>query len=152
MESSSGRGEHQVSGQSLLASVPLPVMGVAVSGVLLAGTLAFLPWHQVDLGLVSASSTGLGAPDSVLGILAFLLALGVAGVVVATRVASWRPPALPVELPVLVVGGSVLSVALLVLKLVLHTQFLGIGCWLSLAFGIALVVTSVRASRPVVEP
>ncbi len=145
-------GGQRTAGSNLLRSMPPAVVGVVVSGVLLAGTLAFLPWHQVDLGVVSASSTGLGAPDGVLGVLALLLALAVPGTVVATRVGGWRPPALPIELPVLLVGGSAASMALLVLKLLLHTEFLGAGSWLSLVFGGALVATSVRASRPVTEP
>lgn len=133
----------------VMKKIPLADRGVAASAVLLAGTLAFLPWHYVNLGFVSVSSTGLGSPDWFLGFLAFLVALGIAGAVVLPRVTSWKLPTLPLELPRLTVVASMVVMALLVLKLVIHAQFLGFGCWLALFLGAALVAASIASARSV---
>ncbi len=114
------------------------------AGILLIIDLLFLPWHDIniDLGIVSASATrtAIESPDAFWGVLALLLTIAVVAVA-AIRV--FKPettlPDLPVTWDQALFFATIAVAVLLLLKLVVNTDYLGFGAWLGiiLAAGLA---------------
>ncbi|MFN2506286.1 MAG: hypothetical protein ABR540_19075 [Acidimicrobiales bacterium] len=121
---------------------------VLVTGLLLALDLLFLPWHHfdVDLGRFGVSTegvdldrSGVQSPQRLLGMLALVLALALVVYVVPEVVGRGRESSRAAnarEWFPLFAGPAVL--ALLLLKLVLEPDFLGIGAWVGVLLGAGL--------------
>jgi hypothetical protein len=108
---------------------------LAGTGILLLIDLLFLPWHSIDIGPLSVSRTGLQSPGSVWGVLALLLTIAVVAAIAVTRFTTTELPTMPVPLNRAVFLGAVVTFALLLLKLVSETDFLGFGAWLGVLLG-----------------
>ena len=106
---------------------------IAGTGIVLIIDLLFLPWHSVDIGIATWTRTGIESPNSFWGVLALLLTIAV---VVVTLLRAFKPdtqlPDLPVTWDRAIFFGAAAALALLVLKLILETDELGIGAWLGL--------------------
>ncbi len=119
--------------------------GIALA---LAIDLLALPWVDFSIGPYSYSTSGIGSPDGVLGVLALLLALAVGADVLLARLApSLRVAALEAvghgRARLLAAAGAGVLVALKLL-LHLHPSYLGAGCWVALVLAVGLVVLTVR--------
>jgi hypothetical protein len=113
---------------------------VGGGGILLIIFLFALPFYsQTILGLGTATAAATSSPASIWGIIALILAIVV---VVDWALATFSPQTtIPTTqlgrgMTRAVVAGVV--VLLLLLKLVLHTSWLGWGCWVDII--VALVV------------
>lgn len=107
---------------------------IAGTGIVLLIDLLFLPWHSVDLGpLGDYSRSGVESPNSFWGIVALLLTIAVVAV---TVVRVFKPetklPDLPVTWDRAIFFGAAATLAVLLLKLVLETDYLGFGAWLGI--------------------
>jgi hypothetical protein len=107
---------------------------IAATGIVLIIDLLFLPWHSVDLGpFGDYTRTGVQSPNSFWGILALLLTIAV---VVVTLLRVFKPdtklPDLPVTWDRAIFFGTVATLVLLLLKLVMETDSLGFGAWLGI--------------------
>ncbi len=102
------------------------------TGIVLFITLLALPWHSIDFGFVSENRTAIQSPNSIWGVLALLLTIAVVAVVVVDRLTEASLPDLPVPLDRAVLIASGATLAFLVLKLIVETEFLGFGAWLAL--------------------
>ncbi|MEO6120567.1 MAG: hypothetical protein ABIW46_06415 [Acidimicrobiales bacterium] len=108
---------------------------VGGAGVLLVLDLLVFPWHNIDLGIIEVSRTGIQSPNGFLGVLALLVAIAMVAVVVVTRFTAAKLPDLPVPLGQAMFFAGIAVVALLVIKLITETNFLGFGAWLGLLLG-----------------
>ena len=112
---------------------------IAGAGIALVIDLLFLPWHQVDFGVLKISRSGIESPNAIWGVLAMLVAAAVVAVVIVRRLTSADVPELPVPLEQALFIAGVVVAALLGLKLLLETDALGFGAFLGvlLAAGMA---------------
>lgn len=128
------------------------IAGVAL---LLVIDLLFLPWFSISVGPISVTSSGTGAPDGWLGVLAVLAAVAV---IVDLGIERLSPGT---QLPLL--GGSrattrlalAIAAALFVaLKFLFHIHFslFGFGFWAAVVLTVGLVLATLRAQqgKPVV--
>ena len=106
---------------------------IAATGIVLIIDLLFLPWHSIDLGFETFSRSAIESPNSFWGVLALLLAIAVVAV---TLVRALKPetklPDLPLSWDRAIFFGAVATLVLLLLKLLVETEFLGFGAWLGL--------------------
>jgi hypothetical protein len=125
---------------------------VGAGGIVLLIDLLFLPWHHESVGVggvsISASQSATSSPDSIWGVLALLVTIAV---VLDLALARFSPQT---RLPTTQLGRDMtrtaaagLALALLVLKLIVHTSYLGFGCYLGLVLAIAVVVAAYRTAR-----
>ena len=122
---------------------------IAASGLLLLIDLLFLPWHRVTVGIpglaeVSASRSAVQSPIAFLGFLAFLGAAALVAHVVVSEFTEVELPELPVTWGRADLIASVTVAGLLLLKLVLKPDHLGIGAWMGLLLAAALAYGGVR--------
>lgn len=110
------------------------------AAVLLVIDLVVLPWHQV----YSFSTTALGAPGGWWGTLALLVTLGIVALTVVRRLTNAAVPTLPRPIGEVTLGLTVLGFLLLLVKLLLDPEFLGVGAYL----GVALAATMVGGAVP----
>jgi hypothetical protein len=113
---------------------------VVITGALLVFDLLFLPWISVTIPLYgTVSYSGISAPNGFLGFLAALAAAAMVAQILVSRFTSARVPDLRVPWPRAHMLGGVFVLALLLLKLILHTNLLGFGAYLGilLAAGLA---------------
>jgi hypothetical protein len=96
--------------------------------------LLFFPWHNIDFGFVEESRSGVQSPNSFWGILALLLAIAILVVVIIKRLTTVTLPDLPISWADALFYGAIATLALLLIKLISETEFLGFGAW----FGILL--------------
>ncbi len=111
------------------------------TGIVLIIDLLFLPWHSVDLPFIgSYTRTAVQSPDSFWGILALLLTIAVV-VVVALRVFSpdTKLPELPVSWDQATFFATAAVGVLLLLKLIVNTDYLGFGAWLGILLAAGMV-------------
>lgn len=112
---------------------------VAGGGVLLLVDLLFLPWHHIEVGFgaftATANRTAVESPDALFGWLAALLALAMVVHVVIVRFTTVELPKLAVPWDQVSLYGGIATLAMLVLKLLAETSYLGFGAWLGLALG-----------------
>lgn len=117
---------------------------VAVAGILLAADLVLLPWHHYrldvgDLGLdlpsFSLKRTGVQSPQAAFGLAAAVIAVAMALLTVAAKLA---PAAVPRLEQIHLVAGAVV-LGLVLAKLLADREFLAVGAWAgtALAFAIA---------------
>ena len=121
---------------------------VAGAGIVLAVDLAFLPWRSIDLGITTFTRSAVESSDAWLGILALALTAAVVAVtVLRARGRDHVLPGLPVpwELATSVAAGATL--ALILAKLVLHTDSLGVGAWLAVLLAAAMTGGAVLGLR-----
>ena len=111
---------------------------IGAAGIILIIDLLFLPWHSVDLGFAEVSRSGIESPNSFYGILALIIAILMVVVVVMQAMAADKLPDLPVPYGRALFIAGVVTFALLLLKLVVETDFLGFGAWLGLICAAAL--------------
>lgn len=123
-----------------------------VTGGLLLVSLAFFPWHRVEvLGFLGGDPTltGLQRPNQLQGTLAFLVTVAMIAQVLLTKYSSQKvnPALVKLQAPA---GFAVL--ALLAWKLASTTEFLSVGAYLGiplaavLAYG-GLALTKEHAGR-----
>lgn len=107
---------------------------IGATGIVLIIDLIALPWHDVDLGILgSETRTAIQSPNGFYGVLALLLTLAVVGVT-ALRVFSpdTKLPELPISWNQAIFFAAAATAALLLLKLIVETDFLGFGSWLGI--------------------
>jgi hypothetical protein len=126
---------------------------VLIAGVLLIIDLLFLPWHRIKIGSVlgvsvpAVSRTGVQSPNGGYGVLALIVVLVMIGQIVAAKFTTAKLPNPPVPWErVHLIAGAVVA-ALLVLKLVVETDFLGIGAWLGVILGGAVAYGGFMISK-----
>lgn len=122
---------------------------LAGAGIALVIDLLFLPWHHIKVGvrgiaLVEANRSGIESPNAFLGVLALLVAAALVAHVILSEYTSVKLPTLPVSWGRADLIGGVAVAAILLLKLVLETDFLGFGAWLGLVLGAAMAYGGVR--------
>lgn len=118
-----------------LSKLTLADKVLAGTGIVLLIDLLFLPWHNIDLGIVSVTRSGVESPNSGWGILALIVTIVVLVAVALTRFSTTELPRMPVPLNRAVFIGAVVVLVFLVIKLVAETDFLGIGAWLGIVLG-----------------
>jgi hypothetical protein len=116
---------------------------VLVAGVLLIIDLLFLPWHSIDLGGlnvpgVDLTRSGVQSPNGGYGVVALLLAIVMVAQIVATKLASASLPSPPVPWSQVHFIAGIAVAALLVLKLVVETESLGVGSYRGILLGLAV--------------
>jgi hypothetical protein len=106
---------------------------IAGTGIVLIIDLLFLPWHSVDIGVLSFTRSGVESPNAFWGVLALLVTIAVVAV---TLLRVFKPetklPDLPVTWDRAIFFGTVAVLVLLLLKLVMETESLGFGAWLGI--------------------
>jgi len=114
---------------------------VVASAILLVLDLLLIPWYSLTVvGVVTVSLKGVDSPDSFLGVLALLVALAMAAQVILSRFTEVKIPDIGIPWARVHFLGGLAVVIMLALKFILHTQFLSIGSYLAILFGIALAV------------
>lgn len=114
------------------------------AGLLLIIDLLFLPWHNIEVGSavlgleVKVTRSGVESPNAFWGILALLVALVMVAQIIVSRFTSATLPTLPVPWSRVHLIAGVAVLALLLIKLVSETDFLGYGAFIGLACGAAL--------------
>ena len=111
---------------------------IGAAGILLIIDLLFLPWHSIDTGFGEFTRSGIESPNSLWGILALIVAILMVVAVVMSAMAADKLPQLPVPLGRALFIAGVAAFVLLLIKLVVETDFLGFGAWLGLILGAAL--------------
>jgi hypothetical protein len=114
------------------------------TGIVLLIDLLFFPWHHISIdfgGVLSVSKnySALSGTNQFWGFLALLVTIAIVGVVIATKLANAKLPALPIPLNQAVFFASIAVLVLLLIKLVLKTDYLGFGAY----FGILLAAGQV---------
>ncbi|HUR22767.1 MAG TPA: hypothetical protein VMZ73_02740 [Acidimicrobiales bacterium] len=109
------------------------------AGVLLILDLLFFPWHNVSVGgIVDVNRTGVQSPNSFYGVLALLLALVMVAQVVVSKLTTAKLPDIPLPWSRVHLIAGIAVLALLLLKLLVETSFLGFGAFLGLILAAAL--------------
>lgn len=126
---------------------------VLIAGVLLIIDLLFLPWHRIDVPSVlgvdvgDVSRTGVQSPNGGYGVLALLVTLIMVGQIIAARFTTAKLPNPPVPWErVHLIAGAVVA-GLLLLKLLVEMDFLGIGAWLGVLLGAAIAYGGFMISK-----
>jgi|SRR6266571_4183572 len=121
---------------------------VVVAGLLLVIDLLFLPWYSITIAnLVTVTRTGVGSPDAFLGFLGMLVALVMVLQIVLARFTDVKLPDLPIPWPRAHMLGGAVALILLLLKLVLHTSYLGFGAYLAILLAIGLTFGGVSVNN-----
>ena len=112
---------------------------VVITGALLVIDLLFLPWHSIAVPFLgSVNRSGISSPNAFLGFLAALVAAAMVAQIIVSKFTSAKVPDLPVPWPRAHMLGGLVVVGLLLLKLVLQTNFLSFGAYLGILFAAAL--------------
>jgi hypothetical protein len=129
---------------------------LTAAGLFLLLDMLILPWHRVTIGLagiarVTQSRSAIESPNAFLGLLAFLLVAALVAQVILAEFTSVKLPEIPMSWgrADLLAAGAV--AALLALKLVVETSFLGVGAWLALAAAGVLVYGGVLRDQELNE-
>jgi hypothetical protein len=124
---------------------------VAGAGILLFIDLLFFPWHRVSVGVgpfrVTATRSALESPNAFWGWLAFLLTIAVVTTVILRRLSSVKLPDLPLPWNQATFFATIAVEALLVIKLVVETRYLGFGAWVALVLAAAMIYGGFLVSR-----
>src|SRR4030067_934698 len=119
-------------------------LGMGEKIILVAGVVlfidGFLPWYNVDLGIVSVSRNGWESPGGIWSILAVLIGLAMAGVVAAKTIAGVAIPehvgGLP--WPKIHLPGGVAAPARVLIKLLNESSYLGFAFYVGIIATLAL--------------
>ena len=113
------------------------------AGVVLFLGLLLLPWHKVELRVLgfsaSSSRTALESPNAFWGILAFLLVIAVVAALAVRRMTTVQLPELPIAWNQAIFYATIAILALLLIKLVAETNYLGWGAWIDLLLAAGMV-------------
>jgi hypothetical protein len=121
---------------------------VGGGGILLVIDLLFLPWYHVSLGLVSVSAAATSAPDGFWGVLALLLTIAiVADLALAEFSPQTQLPTTQLGRPMTRCVAAGIVILFLLIKLVSHTSYLGIGVYLAFILAIAVVAGAYRSAQ-----
>jgi hypothetical protein len=109
------------------------------AGLALVIDLLFVPWHNFDLGVTSATRAAWQSPNGFGGVFALLLTLAVLALGAVTRFTTTVPPELPLPLNRVIFFATIGVLAVLLIKLISETESLSIGAYLGilLAAGLA---------------
>jgi hypothetical protein len=107
------------------------VLGAA--GLFLVVDLLFLPWHRISFLGISESRSAVEAPNSFLGVLALLVVVALVAHIVVREFTSVKLPDIHVSWARADLLAAVAVAALLILKMAMETNYLGIGAWLAMA-------------------
>lgn len=106
---------------------------IAGTGIVLIIDLLFLPWHSASTPFGTFTLTAIEEENAFLGVLALLLTIAVVAV---TAIRVFKPetklPEIPVSWDKAVFYATAATAAILLLKLLLETDFLGFGAWLGI--------------------
>ncbi len=112
--------------------------------ILVAGLVllvdGFLPWYSLDLGLVSFTANGWQDPGAIWSILAILIGAAMAGVIIAKAFTDVK---LPDEVggmswPKIHLGAGAAVLGLLLVKLLLESNYIGFGFYVGMLAALAL--------------
>ncbi|HEY4376627.1 MAG TPA: hypothetical protein VGM93_05695 [Acidimicrobiales bacterium] len=105
--------------------------------------LLFLPWHSVSVhaGIYSASYTrgATESPNGFLGILALLVVIAILATVIIRKLTTTKLPDLPISWGEATFYAGIAVEVLLVLKLILKTDYLGYGSYLAIILAAGLI-------------
>ena len=104
----------------------------AACGIVLFIDLIALPWHNIDLGIVSASRKAIQSPNSFWGFLALLLAIAIVGAIIVRKLTTTKLPELPIPWSQAIFYGSIATLVILLIKLISETDYLGFGAYLGI--------------------
>ncbi len=126
------------------------ILGAA--GILLLIDLLFLPWHHLSVGIqgisiITVNRSGVSSPHAFLGLLAVLVTAALVAHVVVSEFTKLQLPTLSVSWGQVDLIGAAAVAALLLLKLVLKTDFLGFGAWLGLILAGVLLYGAILRLR-----
>lgn len=114
---------------------------VVASAILLVLDLLLIPWYSITVvGVLTVTRKGIDSPDSILGVLALLVALVMGAQVILSRFSEVKLPEIGMPWGRVHFLGGLAVVVMLGLKFILHTSYLSIGSYLALLFAIALAV------------
>ena len=130
-----------------LNSLSLGERIMSIAGILLLFDLIFLPWHRVDLGILSVSRSGTQSPNGFLGLLAVLVVVAILAHIVVSEFTTIDLPRLPVSWERADFFAAAAVAALLMLKLVRETSALAVGAWLAIPLAAALLYGGYQRSR-----
>jgi hypothetical protein len=120
---------------------------IAGAGILLVVDLLFLPWHDIDFGFGSVSRSATESPNGFYGLLALLLTIAIIVVLALRNFTDAKLPDLPVPWPQAIFYACLAVLALLVIKLIVETDFLGFGAWLGLLLAAAMAYGGFQLSK-----
>jgi hypothetical protein len=125
---------------------------VAVAGILLVIDLLFFPWHHVSVSfrgftVATVNRTGLQSPRGYLGILALIIAIALVVQIILAKFTSVKLPDISMPWSQVHMIGGFAVLGLLLLKLVLRTDFLGFGAWLGIILAAAVAYGGFTINR-----
>lgn len=117
---------------------------IGAAGLFLMLDLLFLPWHRVSIGIpgiarITESRSALQSPNGFLGLLAFLVVVALVARLVISQFTKIELPEIPMSWGRAELLAAAGAAALLLLKLVMETNFLSVGAWLAILGAGALV-------------
>ena len=118
------------------------------AGTLLILDLLFFPWHNISVGgILDVNRTGVQSPNGFYGVLALLLVVVMVAQVVVSKLTGAKLPEIPLPWSRVHLIAGVAVLALLLLKLLVETDFLGFGAFLGLILAAALAFGGYTISR-----
>ncbi len=126
---------------------------ILAAGLLLIIDLLFFPWHKIEVGSavlglqVKVTRSGVESPNAFWGILALLVAAVMVAQIAVSRFTSANLPTLPIPWSRVHLIAGVAVLALLLIKLVAETDFLGWGAYVALLCGAALAYGGFMKSK-----
>ena len=112
---------------------------VGGGGIVLFIGLLFLPWHDIEFGPFSESRSAIESPNAFWGWLALILAVALVATVVLRKLTTVDLPDLPISWGDAQFYGSIAVLALLLIKLISETDFLGWFAWVGLIISAGIV-------------
>ena len=128
---------------------------VLIAGVLLIIDLLFFPWHKIDLGGlvgVDVSRSGIESPNGFYGVLALLVTVVMVGQIVAAKLANANMPDMPISWGQVHLIAGIVVLVLLLIKLIVETDFLGFGAYLGLLLAAALAFGGFTINKEMAAP
>ncbi len=121
-------------------------------GLLLIADMAFLPWHRINVNVpgvpgIKLTRTALESPNAVLGVLALVLAAAMITDTLFARRGDARSLLLSMPRERRQAVGGVAVISVLLLKLFLNTDFLGVGSWVGILLAGVLALGGLRMSK-----
>ena len=118
------------------------------AGVLLILDLLFFPWHNISVaGILDVNRTGVQSPNAFYGVLALLLVVVMVAQVVVSKLTAAKLPEIPLPWSRVHLIAGIAVLALLLLKLLVETSFLGVGAFLGVILAAALAFGGYTISR-----
>ena len=128
-------------------------LGIGEKIIVIAGLIlfidGFLPWYDVDLGIVSVTRSGWESPGAFWSILAILLGIAMSGVIAVKALTEGVIPdnVGGVTWPKILLGGGVATALLVLIKLLNESSYLGFGFYIGIICAAALAVGGVLLYR-----